>query len=150
MNILQPKNGSSHRRCSVKKGVLRNFAEFTGKYLYLRPSTLLKKSPWHRSFPVNCAKFLRTPFLQKPPGNCFWKKISFTRRVTSTYLTTTFFTTARNIASHSNTPPKIGTKYHYKKYICEIYIGKYHQTRYLWTFWLKLDRYMQYRFPYKW
>ena len=25
---------SSHRRCSVKKGVLRNFAKFTGKHLY--------------------------------------------------------------------------------------------------------------------
>ena len=24
---------SSHQRCSVKKGVLRNFAKFTGKYL---------------------------------------------------------------------------------------------------------------------
>ena len=24
---------SSHRRCSVRKGVLRNFAKFTGKYL---------------------------------------------------------------------------------------------------------------------
>ena len=24
------KNGSSHRRCSVKEGVLRNFAKFTG------------------------------------------------------------------------------------------------------------------------
>ena len=27
------KNRSSHRRCSVKKGVLRNFAKFTGKDL---------------------------------------------------------------------------------------------------------------------
>ena len=45
---------SSHRRCSVKKGVLRNFAKFTGKHLCqrlffdkvagLRPATLLKKS----------------------------------------------------------------------------------------------------------
>ena len=26
------KNGSSHRRCSVKEGVLRNFAKFTGKH----------------------------------------------------------------------------------------------------------------------
>ena len=24
---------SSHQRCSIKKGVLRNFAKFTGKYL---------------------------------------------------------------------------------------------------------------------
>ena len=65
---------SSHRRCSVEKGVLRNFAKFTGKHLCqspffnkvagLRPATLLKKKLWHRCFPVNFAKFLRTPFLQ--------------------------------------------------------------------------------------
>ena len=28
-----------------------------------QPVTLLKKRLWHRCFPVNCAKFLRTPFL---------------------------------------------------------------------------------------
>ena len=28
-----------------------------------RPATLLKKKLWHRCFPVNLAKFLRTPFL---------------------------------------------------------------------------------------
>ena len=56
-----------------KKGVLRNFAKFTGKRLGqgiffnkaegLRPATFLKKRLWHRRFPVNFAKFLRTPFL---------------------------------------------------------------------------------------
>ena len=56
-----------------KKGVLRNFPKFTGKHLCqslffnkvagLRPSTLLKKRLWHRCFPVNFVKFLRTPFL---------------------------------------------------------------------------------------
>ena len=30
------------------------------------PATLLKKTLWHRCFPVNFAKFLRTPL-----GNCF-------------------------------------------------------------------------------
>ena len=48
-------NRSSHQRCSVKKSVLRNFAKFTGKHLC--------QSLWHRSFPVDFAKFLRTPFL---------------------------------------------------------------------------------------
>ena len=33
---------SSHQRCSVRKGVLRNFTKFTGKHLCLRPATLLK------------------------------------------------------------------------------------------------------------
>ena len=28
----------------------------------LRPETLLKKRLWHRCFPVNFVKFLRTPF----------------------------------------------------------------------------------------
>ena len=56
-----------------KKGVLGNFAKFTGKHLCqsiffnkaagLRPAILLKKRPWHRCSPVNFAKFLRTPFL---------------------------------------------------------------------------------------
>ena len=46
----------------LKKGVLRNFAKFTRKHLCRRPATLLKKTLWHRCFPVNFAKFLRTPF----------------------------------------------------------------------------------------
>ena len=37
---------------SVRKGVVRNFAEFTGTHL---------------CFPVKFAKFLRTPFLQNTP-----------------------------------------------------------------------------------
>ena len=63
---------SSHRRCSLTKRVLRNLAKFTGKHLCqslffnkvagLRPATLLKKRLWHRCFPVNFTKFLRTTF----------------------------------------------------------------------------------------
>ena len=63
---------SSQRRCSVRKGVLRNFTKFTGKHLCQslffnkvvgpRPATLLKKRLWHRCFPVNFVKFPRTPF----------------------------------------------------------------------------------------
>ena len=68
---------SSHRRCSVKKGILRNFTKFTGKYLCqslffnkvagLSPATLLKKRLWHRCFRVNFARFTRTPFLTEHP-----------------------------------------------------------------------------------
>ena len=59
---------STHHRCSTKKGVLRNFAKFTGKHLcqslfFKRPATLLKKRLWCRFLPVNFAKFLRIPFL---------------------------------------------------------------------------------------
>ena len=55
-----------------KKGVLRNFVKFTGKHLCqsllfnkaagLKPETLLKTGLWHRCFPVNFSKFLRTHF----------------------------------------------------------------------------------------
>ena len=65
----------SHRKCSVRKGVPRNFAKFTGKHLRqslffnkvggLSPEAckFIKKRLWHRCFPVNFAKFLRAPFL---------------------------------------------------------------------------------------
>ena len=59
---------SSHQRCSVKQGVLKNFANFTEKYLCwslsLRPATLLKKRLQHRCFPMKFAKILRTPVLK--------------------------------------------------------------------------------------
>ena len=71
-------SGSSHQRCSVKKGVLRHLAKFTGKHLCssiffnkvagLRSATLLKKGLWRRCFPVNFAKLLRAPFLQNTSG----------------------------------------------------------------------------------
>ena len=65
--------GSNHPEVFCKKDVLRNLAKFTGKHLCqsllfkkvagIKPSTLLNKRIWHRCFPVNFAKFLRTPFL---------------------------------------------------------------------------------------
>ena len=65
-------------RLNTKQGVLKNFAKFTGKHLCqsiflnkvagLRPVTLIKKCLWHRCFPVNFAKFLRTYFLQNTSG----------------------------------------------------------------------------------
>ena len=68
-------NISSRPEVLCKKGVLRNFAKFTGKHRCqsiffnkgagLSPATLLKKRLWHRCFPVNLAKLLRTPFLTK-------------------------------------------------------------------------------------
>ena len=63
----QPPEVLCKKRCS------RNFAKFTGKHLCqslffnkiagLRSATLLKKRLWHGCFPVNFAKFLRTPFI---------------------------------------------------------------------------------------
>ena len=62
---------SSHRRCSVRKGVPQNFAKFTGKCL--RSATSLKRL-WHRCFPVNFARFLGTLFWQNSSGRLllFW------------------------------------------------------------------------------
>ena len=61
-----------------EKGVLRNFAKFTGKNLCqslffkkLFKKTLSKKRLWHRCFPVNFAKFLATPFYKAPLEDCF-------------------------------------------------------------------------------
>ena len=64
---------SSRPEVFCKKGVLRDFAKFTGKHLCqrlffdkvagLRSATFLKKRLGHRCFPVNFAKFLRTHFL---------------------------------------------------------------------------------------
>ena len=59
------------QRCSVKKVFLeisQNSQESTCARvsflikLQARPATLLKKRLWYRCFPVNFAKFLRTPF----------------------------------------------------------------------------------------
>ena len=64
--------------CSVRKDVLRNFATFTGKHVCQSlffscspPATLLKKILRHRCFPVNFAKFLRTPFLHNTSRRLF-------------------------------------------------------------------------------
>ena len=73
-----------------KKAVLKNFAKFTGKHLCQRlffnkvaglmRATLLKNGLWHKCFPVNFAKFLRTPFLQSTSGGyfclCFQKSLN--------------------------------------------------------------------------
>ena len=51
INPFQPREAVV-QRCSAKK-------VFSG----LRPATLLKKRLWHRCFPANFAKFLRSLFL---------------------------------------------------------------------------------------
>ena len=71
----------SQQRCFVRKGVLRNFAKFTGKQLcqvffYNKvtdqdPVTLLEKRLWRWCFPMNFAKFPRTPFHRPPLDDCF-------------------------------------------------------------------------------
>ena len=80
--------GGSHQRCSIKKSILENSAKFSGKHLYqslffnkvkgLSPATLLKKRLWHRCFPVNFVKFLRTAFLENTSQLLLKTAVSFT------------------------------------------------------------------------
>ena len=51
------------RRCSLK------FRKIYWKTL--EACNFIKKRLWHRCFPVNFVKFLRTPFLQNTSGGCF-------------------------------------------------------------------------------
>ena len=51
---------SSHQRCSIKKGVLRNFAKFTGKHLC--------QSLFFNKVASGACNFLRTPFSQNTSG----------------------------------------------------------------------------------
>ena len=58
-------NGSSHRRCSIEKGVLKNLTKFSRKHLcqnlFFNKVAGLKHCD---RFPVN---FLRTPFITEQP-----------------------------------------------------------------------------------
>ena len=58
-------------------------------FFFLRPATLIKKRLWHRCFPRNFAKFLRTAFptehlrwvilfLTMPKKYCIWMNSNFT------------------------------------------------------------------------
>ena len=73
------KNRGSSLEVVCKKGVLENFAKYTGKHLCqslffnkvagLRPETLLKKRLWRRCFLPNFAN---------SSGGRFWKKVKST------------------------------------------------------------------------
>ena len=61
---------SSPRRYFLRKGVLSNFAKFTGKHL--RPAALLKKKLLHQVFSCEFCEIVKNIFFQKTPlGNCF-------------------------------------------------------------------------------
>ena len=77
MSTLQPQfvekdliTRSSHRKCSVEKGVLKNLGKFTGKHLCwslffnkgagLQACNIIKKRLQHSCFPVKFPKFSRT------------------------------------------------------------------------------------------
>ena len=49
---------SSYRRCSLTKGILRNFSKFTGKHLRL----FFKKRLLHRCFPMIFSEIFKNTF----------------------------------------------------------------------------------------
>ena len=75
---------SSHRRCSVEKGVLRNFAKFTGKRLcqslFLIKLQALGLQPYKKRrsgtgvFLWILQNLQEHFFLQNTSGGCFWIK----------------------------------------------------------------------------
>ena len=88
---------SSHQRCSIGNMFLdisQNSQENTCARVS-RPTILLKKRLWHRCFPVNFVKFLRTSFLQNTSGRLFLLLQNiFSTDTRSFYISITFFNSA--------------------------------------------------------
>ena len=71
------KDRSRYQSCSLKKGILKSFSKFIRKHLCLNLFLTLQALGLDRCFPVNFAKFLRTPFSQNtsrrlPPKRAYW------------------------------------------------------------------------------
>ena len=87
LGYLKCSSRSSRPEVFCEKGVLTKFTKFTGKHLCLRPATLLKKSLWYKCFPVNFAKFIRTPFFIEQLrwlllfGGCFCSSSRFNTKL---------------------------------------------------------------------
>ena len=74
---MERNSRSSHRRCSLREGVLRNFAKFTGKHqcqsLFFnkaagfRPVTLLEKDIPAQMFSCEFCEISKNTFLEKNP-----------------------------------------------------------------------------------
>ena len=89
--ILDKTYRSSHQRCSVKKvflEILQNSQENTcarDSFWIKLQAWGLKKSLWHRCFPVNFANCLKAPFLQNTSGrllqnlHCFFSYLYLQR-----------------------------------------------------------------------
>ena len=69
---------SSHRKFSIKKGVLTNFSKFTGKHLC---QSLLFKRLYYRIFSVNFPKFVGPLFITKH----LWRTASAFRTMSNIY-----------------------------------------------------------------
>ena len=83
MQVFWPEVRSSRPKVFCEKGVLRNFAKFTGKHLCqslffnkvagLRPATLIKKRLWHCGFLRILRNFWEKLFLKNTSSGCFWE-----------------------------------------------------------------------------
>ena len=81
---------SSRPEVVCKKDVLKRFSKiiekcqcqglFLNKNSDIKDCNFNKKRLWHRCFPVNFAKFLRTPFLLNTSGGCFLHILLFLER----------------------------------------------------------------------
>ena len=70
-NVSHILDRRSHQRCSVRKGVLRNFSKCTGKHR-VRVSSLIKLQAlgrWYRRVTANFAKFFKNIFFQNTSGS---------------------------------------------------------------------------------
>ena len=65
----------------ISQNSQENTCAWVSFLIKLQASTcnFIKKRLWHRCFPVNCARFLRTPFLREHIRGFFW--ISFIRKL---------------------------------------------------------------------
>ena len=78
LSVFLSVNKSSHKWCSIKKVVLKNFAIFTGKYLCWSLSfwnNFVKMRLQHRCFSMNIPKLLKTAILKSICERLFFKKV---------------------------------------------------------------------------
>ena len=72
------KQSKSRQSLFFNKVVGLRLATLLKNWLWHRwPATLLKERLWRRCFPVNFAKFLKTPYLKNTSGDCFWGFLRF-------------------------------------------------------------------------
>ena len=66
LSLRHRKTRSSHQRCSMKKGVLRNFTKFTGKHLFLRKTSeaynFIKKETLAQVFSCEFCEIFKNTF----------------------------------------------------------------------------------------
>ena len=101
---------SSRPEMFCKKAVLRDFPKFTRKHLcqslFIRSATLFKKRPCSLVFPVNFAKFGRTPFLTEHlwwlllvlQNRCFYKTPDIHQKIS---VLKSLFNTVRGLKAHN-------------------------------------------------